>query len=104
MLLQSVGWTGMMIKYSEQATFREAVAKTFDGKHPCGICKIVKRSQQADKQSDSQQIKVKVDFFVQTSRQFLFPMPVFPPRLALLPDHSLLRQSPPSPPPRVLPG
>lgn len=104
MVLQSVGWTGMMIKFSEHATFTEALAKTFDGKHPCDICKIVKKGRQTGHQSESVQLKLKVDFFVQTSRQFLFPAPVFPPTMADLPARSLSRQSPPSPPPRVLPG
>ena len=40
-ILQSVAWTGMIIVYSQTAPLREALAKTFDGEHPCGLCKAV---------------------------------------------------------------
>ena len=33
--LQSVAWDGMVISYSEDAPLSEALAKTFDGRHPC---------------------------------------------------------------------
>jgi len=37
-MLQSVAWTGMLIRFSQQTTFTEAVEKTFDGQHPCPLC------------------------------------------------------------------
>ena len=40
-MLQVVAWTGMLIDYSRDATFAEAWDKTFDGEHPCAICKTV---------------------------------------------------------------
>ncbi len=40
-MLQVVAWTGMLIDYSQDATFAEAWDKTFDGEHPCAICKTV---------------------------------------------------------------
>jgi hypothetical protein len=40
-MLQVVAWTGMLIDYSRDATFAEAWDKTFDGEHPCRICKTV---------------------------------------------------------------
>ena len=103
-LLQSVGWTGMMIRYSENGSLTEALAKTFDGKHPCGICKIVKTGRQSGQQPESQLLKVKIDFFVQTSRQFLFPSPVFATWQISLPANSQSPHSPPAPPPRILVG
>lgn len=42
-MLQVVAWTGMLIDYSRDATFAEAWGKTFDGEHPCSICKTVDR-------------------------------------------------------------
>lgn len=47
-MLQMVGWTGMLIDYSRDATFAEAWEKTFDGSHPCSICKTVDRGIAAD--------------------------------------------------------
>lgn len=55
-LLQSVAWTGMLINYSRDGSIKEAVCKTFDGKHPCCLCKAIaagKKSDQKQKLSTS---------------------------------------------------
>lgn len=44
-LLQSAAWVGMLVTYSRDASIAEAVAKTFDGKHPCRLCKLVEKGQ-----------------------------------------------------------
>jgi hypothetical protein len=36
---QSVAWVGMVIHYSHDAPLTEALMKTFDGHHPCALCK-----------------------------------------------------------------
>jgi hypothetical protein len=41
--LQVVAWSGMLIHYSRDASFAEAWDKTFDGDHPCALCKTVDR-------------------------------------------------------------
>lgn len=49
MLLQSVAWVGMMIEYSRDGSIALAARKTFDGNHPCCLCKAIaagKKSQQ----------------------------------------------------------
>ena len=40
-VLQSAAWTGMLIGYAMQGTITEAVGMTFDGRHPCKLCKVV---------------------------------------------------------------
>ena len=47
--LQSVAWGVMLVAYSQSCSLREAVAKTFDGKHPCNLCKHVSVAQHAPK-------------------------------------------------------
>ena len=54
-LLQSVAWVGMIVSYSRGATFTEAVCKTFDGKHPCCMCKAIKQARADEKQKDEKQ-------------------------------------------------
>ncbi len=49
--LQSVAWVGMVVSYSEQGTFTEALSKTFDGRHPCPLCKEIAKSRKAEKKS-----------------------------------------------------
>ena len=48
-LLQSVAWMGMVVHYSQNATVTEALSKTFDGQHPCKLCKFVKEGKQSEK-------------------------------------------------------
>lgn len=40
-LLQSLAWTGMLISWSQEVSLVEAVKNTFDGGHPCPLCKAV---------------------------------------------------------------
>ncbi len=43
--LQVVAWTGMIISYSKDRTLADAVSMTFDGEHPCPMCKSIKKQQ-----------------------------------------------------------
>jgi hypothetical protein len=64
--LQTVAWTGMIISYSHGSSFKEAVTKTFDGKHPCSLCKVIQQGRAEEKKQDQQQTKPisKMDFGV----------------------------------------
>lgn len=46
-LLQAVAWTGMLVKYSQNVSFVDAVEMTFDGDHPCPMCKAIKKQETA---------------------------------------------------------
>lgn len=50
-VLQTVAWTGMIITYSLEGTLQEALAKTFDGKHPCSLCKQIEQGRKSEKKS-----------------------------------------------------
>jgi hypothetical protein len=56
-LLQTVAWTGMLITYTRHASFQEAFTKTFDGQHPCALCKVIKNGRAEEKQQEQQQVK-----------------------------------------------
>ena len=49
-LLQTVAWVGMAVQFSKSDTLTTAISKTFDGQHPCSLCKVVKSGRQ---ESDS---------------------------------------------------
>jgi len=40
-LLQSVAWTVMLLDRSTQMDWVQAIETTFDGHHPCALCKVV---------------------------------------------------------------
>ena len=56
-LFQAVAWTGMLIAYSSDASFEEAVVKTFDGRHPCSLCKVIRKGRAEEKAGGKQQAK-----------------------------------------------
>ena len=42
-VLQSAAWVSMIVSYSQDGSLREAVVKTFDGEHPCELCRMIDR-------------------------------------------------------------
>lgn len=49
-LLQCVAWSGMLLQYSQTMPLAQAVAYTFDGDHPCKMCRAISQGQQDEKQ------------------------------------------------------
>jgi hypothetical protein len=99
-LLQTVAWVGMAVSYSQDASLTVALAKTFDGQHPCKLCKVVETGRSAEKQQDIQKSAGKIDFFLVTNVRLLFAVEVAPdtPRARLSPADRA--EFPPTPPPR----
>lgn len=56
-VLQTVAWAGMIVAYSQDATVQEAINKTFDGKHPCPVCKAIEQARQHEQPQDRQTLK-----------------------------------------------
>jgi hypothetical protein len=66
MLLQSVAWTTMVISNVQHGNLGEALEKTFDGQHPCAICKSIRKARESeDKQQPSQISVAKLNLFHQ---------------------------------------
>src|SRR5215468_9775993 len=59
--LQSIAWTSMIIDYSKRGTLCQAIARTFDGGHPCSLCHIVEKGKTSEKKSDLQLLTPKID-------------------------------------------
>ena len=66
-LLQSIAWLNMLVTFSAEEGIHQAVVKTFDGKHPCKLCKFVEEGKQAEKKSPTQQTLKKLDPMVLAS-------------------------------------
>ena len=43
-LVQTVAWGTMIMDFSKQGSVSEAVTKTFDGEHPCALCKKISQA------------------------------------------------------------
>jgi hypothetical protein len=44
-ILQVGAWAGMAVSYSQQAGLMAGLSQTFDGEHPCPICKAIQDGQ-----------------------------------------------------------
>lgn len=61
--LQSIAWTSMIIDYSKRGTLCHAIAQTFDGAHPCSLCRVINKANSTEKKSDLQLLTPKLDLF-----------------------------------------
>lgn len=100
-VLQSVAWVGMVVAYSQRSSLTEALAKTFDGQHPCCLCKLVKEGKESEQKQDSSKLVVKIDFFLEKHASTLTSTARYPQPAA--PERQLRVRSdrPPTPPPRL---
>lgn len=99
-VLQSVAWGKMVVEYSQRIPLSEAVAQTFDGNHPCDLCKNISAARHSEKKSDTQPATAKPDLICATRRIILLPRSVDFLFARLEMDTSFLPHSPPTPPPR----
>jgi hypothetical protein len=72
-ILQSAAWVGMLVNYSNTATLSEAWTKTFDGKHPCKMCKLVREGKKSERKQNLLKIEAKFDFTFDAGTCGLFP-------------------------------
>ena len=103
-LLQSVAWVGMVVNYSQSNGLGKALEQTFDGKHPCALCKAIDEGKKSEKKPDPGPLTKQFEFSYSPSR-FVFTAPTsywevdWPERAP-----NSLSLTPPAPPPRQLPG
>jgi hypothetical protein len=102
MVLQSVAWAGMIVSYSEKAPLKIALAETFDGKHPCCLCKAIAAAKKSEKKNEFTLALKKLEF-PPAPENFVL---VAPSQFQLLPMANAFAESisqrPLTPPPRGL--
>jgi hypothetical protein len=90
----------MAVGYSQEAPITVALVKTFDGNHPCGLCKFVDEGRKAEKNDHANIVIEKLDLFLTDTPVLLNPprpAHMLPPRAVPITSRT---DSPPSPPPR----
>ena len=103
-LLQVVAWTGMVISYAQDRPVTTAVADTFDGQHPCKLCKGIAKGKSAEKKAEFQLESSKVKF-ANEAAAFVFSMPPMLWEIAPRDENAeFLTHAPPVPPPRPVLG
>jgi hypothetical protein len=100
-LLQTVAWTTMLAGNLHSRSVHDAVAITFDGQHPCSLCKAIAAAKKSDQKNQSILVTQKLDFLPVQGRLILTP-----PSSIEIPSPDTfaesISQKPPTPPPRGL--
>jgi hypothetical protein len=97
-ILQTVAWVRMTVAYSNGVPLSIALAKTFDGRHPCNLCKFVNEGKKSERKSEKTMDLNKIDFFALNAAAFYFPPMIQEPSCSI--PRLLSRvESPPTPPP-----
>jgi hypothetical protein len=99
-LLQTVAWTTMLASNLQSGSVREAMAMTFDGRHPCCLCKAIAAAKKSEQKNQFPVEKQRLDF---PPLQPGFVL-IAPSRMELVPcEHAFpdsVPQKPLTPPPR----
>lgn len=75
-MLQSVAWATMVKDFSKTGSLTEAVGKTFDGKHPCAMCKKLTNARASEEKAPvTLKVDKKAEVFVASIRSEV-PMPL----------------------------
>ncbi len=98
-LFQTVAWTNMLADNLQTASFSEAFAKTFDGKHPCTMCKEISTAKKSEKRSELPNLGKKLEFLSERPA-FVFSAPTkFYLLTAMIEPLASWSEAPPTPPP-----
>ena len=103
-VLQTVAWTTMFTSNLQCNSFCGAVAKTFDGKHPCCLCRAIAAGKKSERKNEFTAQNLKFEF-PPANENPVFIAP-FNFQLLPLPDSfaDSLSLKPPTPPPRGFPA
>jgi hypothetical protein len=97
---QSLAWTSMLADNLRRDSLAQAVSHTFDGQHPCSICKAIADGKKSEKKTDYAPLFKTLEF-PPTTKDFVLTVPA---RFALPSRDNLFADSyfasPPTPPPR----
>ena len=101
LVLQSVAWVRMFVSYSEKAPLQVALMQTFDGNHPCTLCKAIAAAKKTEKKKEFP-LQVRKLEFPPAPENFAMTEPA---QFRLLPMANnafaeSIAQKPPLPPPR----
>ena len=73
-VLQTVAWADMLAKNLQTDSVEAAIAKTFDGSHPCKLCKQISAGKASEKKSEVP-FQIKKLEFISERPAFVFVAP-----------------------------
>ena len=106
-VLQTVAWVGMLHDYTQRTgSFALAAEQTFDGQHPCNLCREIAAAKTKEHQEQPAAPSAKDQAKVKATMAKAAILPPAPPVMFLaqmlptLPSGSSRTEQPPTPPPR----
>ena len=106
-VLQTIAWAKMIVQYSRQATLQTAIQQTFDGEHPCEMCRMIETARHAS-QPPAQEFRTTStpddNLLFATSITYKVDPPVATIIPAVDTPEPLRNDPPPVPPPRLSPS
>ena len=99
--LQTLAWTTILVDNLTSTSFSAALQRTFDGKHPCALCKAIAEGKKSEKKADTL-LRLKKFEGLSTPVVITVPPPASFPTIEA-PNASLeaVSHAPPTPPPRA---
>ena len=73
MLLQTIAWGNMLVDFSSKSSLSEAVDKTFDGEHPCPLCKVVNKTKSEEEKKSVIKAEMKMEIALPAPVKVPFP-------------------------------
>lgn len=70
--LQCAAWVGMFAHYSHDGNLTVAVEKTFDGQHPCDLCRALTKARDTEKKQERVVSMNKIEMIHQIAAPLFF--------------------------------
>jgi len=99
--LQSFAWTTMLVDNLTTNSFSVAIQRTFDGKHPCALCKAIDEGKKSEKKSEALVSLRKFEGLNESASLVILPPASFPTIEAQDALFETVLPTPPTPPPRA---
>ena len=107
LVLQTVAWSRMVVVFAAKDSLKDALVKTFDGKHPCWMCLQIQDGRAAERHHEKEAVVtllMKSSDILAEQHPSIIPVPPAKPAQAT-PYVPCWRadfiQSPPTPPPKA---
>ena len=104
-ILQTAAWVGMVIEYSANDGLQVGLSQTFDGAHPCELCKSIAKNKETEKKHATPFESGKLIVVSQAQASVLYYHPTqfwrLQPRVE---SADSVSRTPPVPPPRIRVG
>src|SRR5262249_21396886 len=99
--LQTAAWVGMAIDYSRADGLGVGLMKTFDGKHPCCLCRMISTEKKSERKRELQKPQIRLEFLTAAEFPRLYP-PRFCAVSSLTAPANTRSDRVPAPPPRLV--